>query len=140
MSKGKTSRNETHVNEDLARAGAEQYAMATDIARLGFQPNRGVTIAGFTPQQMAGMQGTSDAARAFGLPHVANVAATMPATDTSATGIAGYSTAPEYDAMIGLLPEGFRRSIDAFFADPNKQMTRTQPVDTRNRGGGKKGK
>lgn len=134
---GKTSEQSTSINPEVAKAAAKNYAMAQDVAKLGYQPNRGVTIAGFTPQQQAAMSGNVQAASAFGLPTAAPMSG-IPPTQTSATGIQGYSTGAEYDDMLSKLPGGYRASINSFFADPNKQIERTKPAKVSRNGGGKK--
>lgn len=135
MGKGKSSSQEMKINPELAAAAKENYGMAQQIAKLGYQPNRGVTIAGFTPQQQAAMSGNVNAASAFGLPTAAPMAG-MPPTETSATGIQGYSTGAEYDDMLSKLPAGYRAQIDSFFNDPNAMPSKASGGG----GGGKGGK
>ena len=138
MAGGKTSKKTSEINENLANIAANNYAMAQDIARLGYQPNRGVTVAAFTPQQEAAMRGTNAAATAFGLPSVADPMAGMPAPETSAGGVRGYSSGADYDQMLARLPAGYRGNIDAFFANPNAPMVRTTPMTEKRNSGGKK--
>lgn len=132
----KTSQNSSHINEDVAYNAAEVQAMAKDVSRLGYQPNRGVTIAAFTPDQEAAMANTNNSAAAFGMN--TGGGPSMPAIQTSGTGVRGYSTGAEYDDMLSRLPEGYRKSIQSFFADPNTPMARSAVRNNRSRDGGKK--
>lgn len=113
---GKTSESKTEINEDVAREADYKYNVAKDIAGLGYQPNRGVTIAAFTPQQEAAMRGVNTAANAFGMGIQGDPLAHMPTPEVSASGIRGYSTGADYDQMIARLPPEFRAKLDAIIA------------------------
>jgi hypothetical protein len=83
------STQKREVDENLVK----DYAKLTDagraLAALRTQPNRNVTIAGFTPAQMSAFNSTN--------------------------GIAGYSTAPEFDKAVRALPSDYSSAVDAFF-------------------------
>lgn len=100
---------------------------------MGTDPvyNTGVTIAGMTPRQKAAMKNTSTAASAFGLDVPSEPE--MPATTTSASGIEGYSIAPEVEASKAALPPTFIEMLKSF-RDAASKPTPTQSFDS----GGKK--
>lgn len=105
------------IDPILEERGDRMAALAQLAAALGYQPNRGVTIAGFTPMQQAAFQNVSNAAGAFGMARPANPMAGMPQTQMQG-GIAGYSSAPHFDAMVGALPPGYREALQSLFLDP----------------------
>lgn len=117
----KTSTSETKINEDVSKAASQNWQLAQNIAKLGYQPNRGVTIAAFTPQQEAAMRGTNTAANAFGMGMAGDPLANMPQAETSASGIRGYSTGADYDQMISRLPPEYRAQMEQLFQTQQKQ-------------------
>lgn len=121
MGKGKdtqSSKNRSAENRNidpvLEERGDRMSAFSQFAAALGYQPNRGVTIAGFTPMQQAGFQNISNAASAFGMARPQNAMAGMPQTQTQG-GIAGYSTGPHFDAMVSQLPPQFQQALASLF-------------------------
>jgi hypothetical protein len=87
-----------------------------EASKIPYSPNRGVTIADFTPQQKAAMANTSAAADAFGL--ASGDSPAMPAAETSATGIKGFSTGAEFDDMVSKsLSPALQAAINKFFLD-----------------------
>lgn len=91
-----TERMELPPELQKASVGALGGGMAA--ASLPYAPNRGVSIAAFTPQEMAAFQGANSAASAFGLP-TGGVFDTLPKAERGAGGIAGYSTGALYDQI-----------------------------------------
>jgi hypothetical protein len=112
---GKGGETQQRIDPRLADASAKVLERAEAASKIPYSPNRGVTIAAFTPQQKAAMANASDAAEAFGME--GGAAPNMPKTETSATGIRGYSTGKEYDDMVAksLSPE-LQAAINSFFS------------------------
>jgi len=106
------------------------------VAGEGYQPNRNVNVAGFTPQQIAAQEASNTAADAFGLTSAADNP--MPMTRTSGTGIEGYATADEYDKSVSLLPKDFEEGRDKFYNKLAKSKTKYQQYTGQETGGGKK--
>lgn len=99
---GKGGKNTTTVELDprLEEGAVNAMAGALASAGLDYSPNRGTTIAAFSPQQMAAFQGANQAAGAFGLPTGGEPANSMPTPEMGASGVLGYSTGGQYDANI----------------------------------------
>lgn len=95
-----TSKQRTKINPKLRRAGEGVLAAALQSASMPYAPNRGVTIAAFSPQEKAAFRGANVAASAFGLP-TAGLMDLGPTQKASAGGIRGYSTGDIYDRMVG---------------------------------------
>ena len=97
--KGGQTTTETRVRLDprIEQGGAEALGAAFRSASLPFVPNRGVTLAGFSPQQLAAFQGANEAASAFGLPSVSNAFDYLPTPQQNSEGIYGYSPSASYD-------------------------------------------
>lgn len=94
--KGGKTETTTRLDPRLEEGAASAVAGALQSAGLDYSPNRGATIAAFTPQQQAAFQGANEAAAAFGLP---TGGVNMPAAE-SMGGIEGYSTGGLYDEML----------------------------------------
>jgi hypothetical protein len=134
---GSTTTQKTQIDPHLARESKKAMDLAKLVAQLPFSPNLGVSIAGFTPQQLAAQDTANVRSAAFGLPSSAQSAAqVMPPTQTSPSGIQGYSTAADYQGMrdASMTPE-LQRYIEQFFLDPNNPGV--NPVQQRRQGGGK---
>ncbi len=117
--KGDKQESKVELPKELREAAERTLEKGEKVSQLGYQPNRAVTIAGFTPMQQSSMQNTANAANAFGLGAPTNAMVGMPATQTSAGGIQGYSTAAGYDEAVAGLPQGYRDYLNSFFIDPN---------------------
>ena len=96
--KGGTTVNEQQIDPRLAAGSAAAVSGALQAAGLDYAPNRGETIAAFTPQQEAAFRGANEAAAAFGLP-TGGVSLPPPNIDP-VTGMATYSTGSLYDANV----------------------------------------
>lgn len=79
----------------------DNVARATGVANMGYTPYYGPDVAAFTPMQNAAFDGTNQAAAAFGMPTAMGNG--MPAPQTFAGGIQGYSSAPMYEAALAAL-------------------------------------
>jgi len=101
MGGGKGGKDVTKVElpEELQEGAKGVLAAAMQSAALPYSPNRGVSIAAFTPQQQAAFQGANAAAQAFGLPAASNqqMAQANPTPERSANGVMGYSTGKLFD-------------------------------------------
>ena len=86
--------------EDAAKSG---LARGTQAAGIGYVPYRGPDVAALTPMQEAAMANTSAASSAFGLGASPMPGAGMPAAQTFAGGVRGYSSAPIYDQAVSEL-------------------------------------
>ena len=102
--------------EDAARANLERADL---ISKIGYVPYFGPDVAAFTPQQEAAFAGTQQLAGAFGTPTTMDMG--VPAPQTFAGGVRGYSSAPMFEEAMDEL--GRRRPaqkafIDSLFIDP----------------------
>lgn len=97
---GKGGSKETTVElpPELETGSAGAIGAAMQSAALPYKPNRGVTIAGFSPQQEAVFDGTNAAAAAFGLPIAQGNY--LPEMETGAGGVKGYSTGALFDENV----------------------------------------
>lgn len=84
-------------------AGETNINRANYISKLGYIPQYGVDIAGFSPMQTSAMQNTADAATAFGLQAPTDAMAGMPAMQTDNLGFTGYSSGDIYSGYLGNL-------------------------------------
>lgn len=115
---GKGGQTQTQIDPALAAAARDAIEFAGAAAAIPYSPNRGVQIADFTPQQKAAMESSNMAAAAFGMP--TGAAPAMPAVETSAGGIRGFSTGAEFDAMKNKsVTPGLQAAIAQLFANPN---------------------
>lgn len=140
--KGGSSTQTTKVELDpeIKKAALANLGIADSVASLGATPYNGPSIAGFSPQQMAAMQGVDQAAAAFGMPSAVNwqqgqggamqaprgmsnadlfkALTGMPAPNSSAGGFSGYNTAPIGQAAFNSLPPAQRALIQSFTMNP----------------------
>jgi len=97
--KGGEQTTTQRLDPRLEQGAASAVAGALQSAGLDYSPNRGVAIAGFTPQQKAAFEGADQAASAFGVPTSGGNLG-IPETQTEqASGIEGYATGGIYDNM-----------------------------------------
>jgi hypothetical protein len=85
----------------LEDAAKKNLAQADYVSQLGYVPQYGVDVAGFTPMQQSAMQNSADAASAFGLSAPTDVMAGMPQMRTDASGFTGYSSGDIFDTRLG---------------------------------------
>lgn len=125
--KGGKSTTEVKIPEWLQSAARTNMARADEIAKIGYTPYYGPDVAAFSPMQQAAFQNTNDAAAAFGMAAPSNVMAGMPAPQTFAGGVQGYSSAPMYQEALASLAQnnpGQYQAITSMFIDP---VTGAQP-------------
>lgn len=111
--KERETKSEQKIDPQLAAESNALVNLFRLIASGGYQPNRGVTIAGFTPKQNEAFSMGDAAATAFGF--APSGRDPMPATEESAYGIAGYRPSREYDAMREGLPPEYLNLIENFY-------------------------
>lgn len=134
MSGGKGGSTTTSVEvpqyiEDAARRNLERADL---ISKIGYVPYFGPDVAAFTPQQEAAFAGTQQLGSAFGLPTAGLPSATVgvrssnydmgvPAPQTFAGGVRGYSSAPMFEEAMdefGRRRPAQKDYIDQLFIDP----------------------
>lgn len=138
--KGSTkSTTQVKLPQFLERAAEENIALADQVGRVGFMPNLGPTVAGFSPGQTASMANTNQAAQAFGLQQAGPMGDYM--MGDSFNNGAAYGAGSIYDQMLaGLSPEQ-QRTIMALMQGgvqmPGQQgQPQQQPTTADPRGGG----
>lgn len=105
----------------LEDAAKQNLARSQYVAQLGYVPQYGVDVAGFTPMQQSAMQNTANTAAAFGLQAPTDVMAGMPAMQTDANGFTGYSSGnifDQYKANLAQRAPGQFGALSAMFVDP----------------------
>lgn len=136
---GNKSKTKTELPKELERFSSRNLDLASLIGQMGYQPFQGPTVAGFSPQEMAAMQGVDQAASAFGMPSAVNwqgnpdgfsapagmnndaiyTALTgMQPPNASMGGFEGYSAMPMYEEAIEALPSGYTTFLRSLFMDP----------------------
>lgn len=156
--KGGKSTTEVKIPEWLEAAARSNIGRAENVAALGYTPYYGPDVAAMTPMQTAAGQGINTAAGAFGL-GTADLSMGMPAPQTFAGGVQGYSSgglydqslaelqrrAPgQYDAITGMFinpqtgaaPLSFGSSVPAMPPMAAAPVTYPQPAPVVDRGGG----
>lgn len=99
--KGGSQTTQVTIPPWLEQAAQRNIAKAEDIARIGFTPYIGPDVAAMTPMQIAAMQGTNQAASAFGLGSVDPMAGMPQAYDFG--GMSAYSSYPLYSQSLDQL-------------------------------------
>ena len=125
---GKGGKTTTQVQiPKWLEAGAQQnMARANELAKIGYTPYFGPDVAALTPQQIAAMQGTNQAASAFGMAS-ADPMAGMPAPEAFAGGVQGYSSAPMYQDALAQLQATNPGQYAALMAPFINPVTGAQP-------------
>jgi hypothetical protein len=100
--KGGRQTTEVKIPAWLEQAAQENLARAGEVSRIGYTPYMGPDVAALSPMQVSAMQGTGQAASAFGLPG-GDPMAGMPAPQTFAGGVQGYSSYPLYEQALANL-------------------------------------
>jgi hypothetical protein len=99
--KGGSQTTEVKIPQWLQDAAQQNIARADVLSTIGYTPYYGPDVAAFTPQQMAAMQGTNQAASAFGMP-TSDPMAGMPAAQNF-NGMQAYSSGSLYDQALAQL-------------------------------------
>jgi hypothetical protein len=137
--KGGTQNNEVKLDPRIEQGAASAISGALRSAGLDMAPNRGVTAAAFTPQQQAAFQGADEAAAVFGLP--TGGGPVMPAMETAANGIQGYSTGGLFDSNVDKSmtseQQDERKGILDYFKDEGNKIAAMPAAAQRPQQGGK---
>jgi hypothetical protein len=128
--------SEVRMPKEIEAAAKDNLKIADEVAKIGYVPYSGPTVAAFTPNQMAAMQNTQGAASAFNMGGAGAQAKksgvdpfTGMAMDPTLTGgVLGYSPKGIYDAAKGQIPEAQRKMIDSFFINPQTGAAPTNPL------------
>jgi hypothetical protein len=119
MSLGGSRTAETKLPGFVDSAQRDAIARSQQAAQIGYTPYYGPDVAAFTPMQNAAFGGANQAAAAFGMP--VGRGNGMPAPQTFAGGVQGYSSAPGFDASLAELQQrapGQFNAIRSMFVDP----------------------
>lgn len=121
-------------------AAIDQVNLGKMVGSMGYAPYIGPDIAAFAPQQIAGMQGASDLAAAFGMANAAPEQ--MPVTDFG-NGVRGYSSFPGYESAVENLRQAFpglANYLAGFTIDPftgaGQEFFTPEEEEKRRRGSG----
>lgn len=112
------SKSEQQMPPWLAEASQDAIAQANEIGQIGYVPNYGPDVAAFNPMQQAAMQNTANMAGSYGM---AVPQMDIPAPQTFAGGVQGYSSAPLYEESVAALQANRPGQYDAImsqFIDP----------------------
>ena len=118
--KGGQSTTEVKIPEWLETAARGNIGRAENVAGLGYTPYYGPDVAAMTPMQTAAGQGINTAANAFGLGS-GELSMGMPAPETFAGGVQGYSSGGLYDEALAELQRrapGQYDAITGMFINP----------------------
>lgn len=155
--KGGKTTTEVKIPEWLESAARSNIGRAENVAGLGYTPYYGPDVAAMTPMQTAAGQGINTAAGAFGLGS-GELSMGMPAPQTFAGGVQGYSSGGLYDQSLaelqrrapgqynaitgmfinpqtGAAPLSFGSSVPAMPPMAAAPVTYPQPARDRDRGG-----
>ncbi len=125
---GKTREQKSEIDPRLTDASVRNLNRAEAAQMIPFQPNRGMTIAGFTPQQQAAFGMADDAATAFGFDSAGPY---IPPAGETVGGIYGHSSAGHYDDMMRRSVSPFLQDyVNSFFIDPNAPIAGWQGQET----------
>ena len=123
--KGGSTTQEVKIPAWLEQAAQANIRRAEDVAALGNVPYYGADVAAMTPMQMAAGQGINTAAGAFGL-GTNDLSMGMPAPQTFAGGVQGYSSGGLYDQALRELQTrapGQYNAITGMFINPQTGST-----------------
>ena len=118
--KGGQSTTEVKIPEWLETAARGNIGRAENVAGLGYTPYYGPDVAAMTPMQTAAGQGINTAAGAFGLGS-GELSMGMPAPQTFAGGVQGYSSGGLYDQSLAELQRrapGQYNAMTGMFINP----------------------
>lgn len=105
MSKGGSQTTETkqEIPKWLSDAAQDAIVRANQTSQIGYVPYSGPQVAAFSPMQNYSFAGTNMAAAAYGLP--SSQGNGMPAPETFAGGVQGYSSMPLYNQALAQLQQ-----------------------------------
>jgi hypothetical protein len=117
--KGGSQTTQVKIPAWLENAAKQNIARADELSTIGYTPYYGADVAAMTPQQISAMQGTNQAAAAFGMP-TADPMAGMPQAQNFG-GVQAYSSGGLYDQALAELQArrpGQYDALNAPFIDP----------------------
>lgn len=128
--KGGSQTTSTEIPKWVEEPSKRNLARAEAAQQIGYMPYYGPDVAAFSPMQLAGFGATGSAAEAFGLAPSGAAAqfATggMPAPQTFAGGVQGYSSAPLFEqakAELASRQPGQVGYYNQFFVNPMTGQT-----------------
>lgn len=116
---GGSQTSTTTIPAWLEAAAQGNLGRANQAAQIGYTPYYGPDVAAMTPMQNAAFDNTNQSAAAFGL--AAPTGSGMPAPQTFAGGVQGYSSQPMYQGAVDALAAnnpGQYAAINRMFIDP----------------------
>jgi len=130
--KGGSQTTKMEIPDWIAQPASRNLARAEAVQQLGYMPYSGPQIAAFNPTQQAAMQSNIGAAEAFGLlsPGSLQPLQGMPAPQTYAGGMQGYSSMPLYDQAVAELQArnpGQMAAYNELFSNPISYTAPEQP-------------
>lgn len=131
-----SSTSKITVPEWQNRAAQDALAAANRTANIGYTPYYGPDVAALTPMQMAAIQGTNQAAQAFGMPTTDPMAGLPQATDYG--GMQAYTSGGLYDQALAELQRRDPEQFTALTANivPQPAPVAAAAVPTPTQGGG----
>ena len=127
--KGGSQSTSVQVPAWLENAAQQNLGRANQVSQIGYTPYFGPDVAAMTPMQIASMQGTNQAASAFGLPTADPMAGMPQAQDYG--GMSAYSSAPMFEQSVAALranAPGQANAIASMFIDPITGQMASQPM------------
>jgi len=114
--KGGSRTTETKIPDWIAQPATRNLARAEAAQKIGYMPYSGPDVAAFNPMQQAAMQANIGAGEAFGLlsPGSLQPLQGMPAPQTYAGGMQGYSSMPLYDQAVAELQSRSPNQVAAY--------------------------
>jgi len=120
--KGGSQTSQVTIPDWVKGPASRNLARAESLARVGYVPYYGGSVAAFTPMQEQAMQSTADAAAAFGLAPQMDVMAGMPQSQDF-NGVQGYGTGPMFEQALADLAANQPAQVAAF----NNQFVGPRP-------------
>lgn len=114
--KGGSQTTKMEIPKWIEEPATRNLARAEAVQQLGYMPYSGPQIAAFNPTQQAAMQANIGAGEAFGLlsPGSLQPLQGMPAPQTYAGGMQGYSSMPLYDQALAELQSRSPNQVAAY--------------------------
>jgi len=110
-----TTKSEVKIDPRMQEAALDLLDLSSSAAALPYSPNKGITLAAFTPQQQAAMGASNSMAASLGMQ---TGAVNLPTPQTNNMGVQGYSTGGLYDEMKDAsMGKGYQTALNSLFAD-----------------------
>lgn len=144
MGKGgsNTTKTEVKLPPELMEAAKANLQIADEAASIGYVPYTEGQTAGFSPQQLAGMQGIDQSAAAFGMPNQLGKSGGaglsekqiyerllgMAAPNRNNMGFGSFSAMPIYNQALQNMAPGQRATIASMTRNPFNADAATNPA------------